>query len=156
MHLQQLPGLLVGFRPVLAEDAATNLSILRYLKQTLLHGDANVAALTGRAVAVDQLQQLSLFLARDGEFALEALQGFVHLWHVGFEVDGFDGADLGLSLLRPCVRGLQIADQTLKRFLIRVVVFPVAEVGDEILKNLAGGIFAGVGVEALPVAQAVV
>ena len=33
------------------------------------------------------------------------------------------------------------------------MVLPVAEVGDEILANLAGGIFAGVGVEALPVAQ---
>jgi len=31
------------------------------------------------------------------------------------------------------------------------MVLPVAEVGDEILANLAGGIFAGVGVEALPV-----
>jgi hypothetical protein len=33
------------------------------------------------------------------------------------------------------------------------VVLPVAEVGDEILANLAGGVFSGVGVEALPVAQ---
>jgi len=33
------------------------------------------------------------------------------------------------------------------------VILPVAEVGDEILANLACGIFAGVGVEALPVAQ---
>jgi len=32
----------------------------------------------------------------------------------------------------------QIADQTLKRFLIRVVIFPIAEVGDEILADLAG------------------
>ncbi|MFZ0418893.1 MAG: hypothetical protein WAM04_12415 [Candidatus Sulfotelmatobacter sp.] len=33
------------------------------------------------------------------------------------------------------------------------MVLLVAEVGDEIFANLAGGIFAGVGVEALPVAQ---
>ena len=51
------------------------------------------------------------------------------------------------------VRRFQIADQPLKRFLIRVVILPVAEVRDEILANLAGGIFSGVGVEALPVAQ---
>jgi hypothetical protein len=50
-------------------------------------------------------------------------------------------------------RRLQVADQALEGFLIGVVVFPVAEVGDEILANLAGGIFAGVGVKALPVAQ---
>ena len=46
-----------------------------------------------------------------------------------------------------------MADQALERFLIRVVVLPVAEVGDEILANLAGGVFAGIGVEELPVAQ---
>jgi hypothetical protein len=44
-------------------------------------------------------------------------------------------------------------DKALESPLIEVVVFPVAEVGDEVLANLAGGIFAGVGVEALPVAQ---
>jgi hypothetical protein len=33
------------------------------------------------------------------------------------------------------------------------VILPIAEIGDEIFANLAGGIFAGVGVEALPVAQ---
>src|SRR2546423_9677877 len=52
--------------------------------------------------------------------------------------------------LRLRVRRFQIADQALKRFLIRMVILPVAEVGDEILANLAGGIFSGVGVEALP------
>lgn len=56
---------------------------------------------------------------------------------------------------RPEGRRLQIADQTPKRFLIQVVVFPVAEViVDKILANLAGGIFSGIGVEALPIAQA--
>jgi len=34
--------------------------------------------------------------------------------------------------------GFQIADQPLKRRLIRIVVFPVAEVGDEVLAYLAG------------------
>jgi hypothetical protein len=33
------------------------------------------------------------------------------------------------------------------------MILPVAEIRNEILANLAGGIFAGVGVEALPVAQ---
>src|SRR5271155_675059 len=62
-------------------------------------------------------------------------------------------AGLAATSLRFGVGGFQVADQPLKRFLIRVVVLPVAEVGDEILANLAGGVFAGVGVEALPVAQ---
>lgn len=48
---------------------------------------------------------------------------------------------------------LQISDQPLECFLIRVVVLPIAEVGDEILANLAGGILSSVGVEAFPVAQ---
>jgi hypothetical protein len=50
-------------------------------------------------------------------------------------------------------RGFQVADQALEGFLIRVMVLPVAEVRDEILANLAGGVLSGVGVEALPVAQ---
>ena len=50
---------------------------------------------------------------------------------------------LNQYLLRLSVRRFQIPDQPLKRLLIGVVVFPVAEVGDEILANLAGGIFAG-------------
>src|SRR5258708_30851506 len=58
-----------------------------------------------------------------------------------------------LLLLLLNVRSFQIADQALEGFLIGVVVLPVAEVGNEILANLAGGIFSGVGVEALPVAQ---
>jgi len=32
----------------------------------------------------------------------------------------------------------------LKRLLIRVVILPVAEVGDDVLANLTGGIFSGV------------
>ncbi len=57
------------------------------------------------------------------------------------------------DLLRFGVGGFQVADEALEGFLVGVVVFPVAEVGDEVFADLAGGIFAGVGVEALPVAQ---
>ena len=48
---------------------------------------------------------------------------------------------------------LQIAEQPVKGCSIGVVVLPLAEVGNEILADFTGGIFAGVGVEALPVAQ---
>ena len=40
------------------------------------------------------------------------------------------------SLLRVCTGGFQIAHQALERFLVGVVVFPVAEVGNEVLANL--------------------
>ena len=55
----------------------------------------------------------------------------------------------------PLLAGLsfQIADQPLKRRLIRIVVFPVAEVGDEELAYLAGRVLSGIAVEALPIAQ---
>ena len=47
----------------------------------------------------------------------------------------------------------QIRHELGKRLLIRIVVLPVAEVGNEIFANLAGGIFSRVGIEALPIAQ---
>jgi len=47
----------------------------------------------------------------------------------------------GLLRWRPRIGSLQVDDQTLEYFLIEVVILPVAEVGDEILANLAGGIF---------------
>jgi hypothetical protein len=49
--------------------------------------------------------------------------------------------------------GFQITHQSLKRRLIRVMILPVAEVGNEILAYLARRIFPGVAVEALPIAQ---
>jgi hypothetical protein len=57
-------------------------------------------------------------------------------------------APLQIALPRFGVGGFQIADQSPEGFLVGVVVLPVAEVGDEIFANLAGGIFAGIGVEA--------
>src|SRR5271165_738733 len=47
----------------------------------------------------------------------------------------------------------QIAYQPLKRRLVRVMVLPVAEVGDEVLAYLARRIFPRITVEALPIAQ---
>src|ERR1022692_3340224 len=47
----------------------------------------------------------------------------------------------------PC---LQVLPQPLKRLLIRIVVLPVAEVGDEVLAYLAGRINADVGIEQFP------
>jgi hypothetical protein len=49
--------------------------------------------------------------------------------------------------------GFQITHQPLKRGLIRVVLLPVAEVGNKILAHLARRIFPGIAVEALPIAQ---
>src|ERR1700674_4114021 len=72
-------------------------------------------------------------------------------WVVAPASRRLSGGRLALPLSDlPRVRRFQVADQPLKGFLIRVVVLPVAEVGDEILANLAGGIFSGVGVEASP------
>src|ERR1700685_1613871 len=56
-------------------------------------------------------------------------------------------------LFRFGVGGFQVGEQAVEGFLVGVVVFPVAEVGDEVFADFAGGIFAGVGLEALPVAQ---
>src|SRR5271157_5383728 len=47
--------------------------------------------------------------------------------------------------------GFQVLHQPLKRRLIRVVVLPVAEVGDEVLAYLARRVKAQVGVEQLPI-----
>jgi hypothetical protein len=52
-------------------------------------------------------------------------------------------------LLRPGVGCFQVADQALEGFLVGVVVLPVAEIRDEVLPNLAGGIFFGVGLAEL-------
>jgi hypothetical protein len=90
VRLQKFPGRVVGLRPVLAEDAAANLAVLRQLEQTLLHGDANLAAGAARAVAVNQFQQLCVLLMCEGKFAVEALKGFANQRHVGLEVDGLD------------------------------------------------------------------
>ena len=46
--------------------------------------------------------------------------------------------------------GSQIAEQLLERLLESVVVFPVGEVGDEILAHFLGQVPAGIGVEAPP------
>jgi len=48
--------------------------------------------------------------------------------------------------------GFECADETVKRGLVGIVIcFPGAEVGDEVFTNFAGGVFAGVGVEAFPI-----
>ena len=91
MGLQKLPGFVVGFRPALPKNAAPNLAVVGELAQPFLHGDANVSSGAGRAVAVDQLEQGFSPLSRGGEFAVETSEGFVHLWHIRFEVYGFDG-----------------------------------------------------------------
>src|ERR1700722_9325450 len=62
-------------------------------------------------------------------------------------------ADRAKDLFRLRIRSFQVGDQSVKGLLIRVMTLPVAEVGNEIFSNLAGGIFSGVGVEAPPVAQ---
>ena len=72
--------------------SAANLARLRQVVQTSLHGDADVSSRAGRSVTVDQFQERALLLASKHQFAVQALQGLVDLWHVGFEVDGFDGA----------------------------------------------------------------
>ena len=54
------------------------------------------------------------------------------------------------SRLRP-----QIAEQVGERGFESVVVFPVREVGDVVFANLFGEVFAGIGVIAAPVADAI-
>jgi len=56
-----------------------------------LHCDADIASGAGRAVAVDQLEQRWPLVASEGQFAVQALQGFVDLGPVRFEVDRLDG-----------------------------------------------------------------
>ena len=50
---------LVGFGPVLSENADTNLASSGHLGQVLLHRDSNVAAGPAGSVAMDQLQDPS-------------------------------------------------------------------------------------------------
>ena len=95
MRLQKLPCGIVRLRPVFSEDAAANLAVLRHLQQTILDCDANFASGTGRSVAVNELQQLRVFLAGERQFALEALQGLADQGHIGFEVDGLHPVDSG-------------------------------------------------------------
>ena len=92
VRLQQSPGRVIRLRPVLSENAAANLARLRQVVQTPLHRDADVSSRAGRSVTVDQFQERAFLLAGKGKFPFEALQGLVDLWHVGLEVDGFDGA----------------------------------------------------------------
>ena len=92
MRLEKFPGSLVRFRPVFPEDAAADLAALGQFLQAPLHGDANVAARAGRAIAVDQLQQRCFVLTREGQFVVHTLQGFVDQRHVGLEVCGFHAA----------------------------------------------------------------
>ena len=44
---------------------------------------------------------------------------------------------------------LQVLDEPLKRSLVRVIVFPASEGGDDVLSYLVGGIDASVGIEQL-------
>src|SRR2546423_15098189 len=46
--------------------------------------------------------------------------------------------------------GFQITEQSLKRLLESVLVFPVGEIGDEILAHFLGQVLAAVGIEAFP------
>src|SRR5271169_95145 len=57
------------------------------------------------------------------------------------------------SIHYPLSTLLQILDEPLEGDAIRVVVLPVAEVGDEVLAYLARRVLAGIAVEALPIAQ---
>jgi hypothetical protein len=104
MGLQKLPDDVICLRPTLAEDAAANVAVLRQLDQTLLHGDANLAANAARSVAVNQLQQLGLLLMGEGKFAGEALESFADQRQVGLEVDGFDGESRSKKSQIPCAK----------------------------------------------------
>ena len=79
-------------------------AVLRQLEQTLLHGDANLAAGAARAVAVDQLQQLCFLLMCQGKFAFEAMQSFADQRHVGLEVDRLDDVIQIKKSQIPCVK----------------------------------------------------
>src|SRR5208337_1106155 len=56
-------------------------------------------------------------------------------------------------LLLPTTHCFQVLHQPFKRRAIRIVLLPVAEVGDEVLAYLAGRVLSGIAVEALPIAQ---
>lgn len=90
LGLQQAPGLLIRFRPVLSKDAGANLAGFNQFAQTFLHRDADIATDAGRAVSVNQFEQLRVLSAGDGQFAVETHQGLVDLRHAGLEFDGFD------------------------------------------------------------------
>ena len=47
--------------------------------------------------------------------------------------------------------GLQVPQKPLKRHLIRIVLLPIAEIGDKVFPNFNRRIFASIGVEALPI-----
>jgi hypothetical protein len=71
LGLQQSPGLFIGLRPVLAENAGANLGVVGEVKKAFLHGDADVAPGAGRTVAMNQFQYRDFFLAGEGEFAVQ-------------------------------------------------------------------------------------
>ena len=73
MSVDESPRSLIGFGPVLAENADTNLASSRHLGQVFLHRDSNVAAGAAGSVAVDQLQDLTLSLTGQREFAVKML-----------------------------------------------------------------------------------
>ncbi len=47
---------------------------------------------------------------------------------------------------------LEIAEEPVEGPFVGIVVLPIAEIGDEVLANLAGRVLARIGVEALPIA----
>jgi hypothetical protein len=98
IQLQEPPGLLVALRPVLSEDAAANLPGIHQLAQPFLHRDANVSALPGRSVSVNDLDQ-RLFLAPSRtDFSFQPLQDFLYGWPVSLEVDSLNKVPLWISV----------------------------------------------------------
>ncbi len=68
-------------------------------------------------------------------------------------VTGKAGDSLPMSIRIGPRFQFQIRQEALEGRLIGIVIFPPAEVGNEIFPELAGGILSGVGIEALPIAE---
>lgn len=88
--LKQPPRCLVGLRPVLAKNAAANVSALREFVELLLDGDPNVPAGSSRSIAVDHLEAGMLLLSCLGDGAVQPPQRLMHRRPIVLEIDRLD------------------------------------------------------------------
>jgi len=86
-----LPGIFVGYRPILTKNIPANLSAIAQFTQPFLYANPDIAAHAARTITMNQFDHRVALLSGHGDFPIEFGDRFINQRHALFEIEDLDG-----------------------------------------------------------------